>query len=123
MGRLRDPRSRSPGLAANRMAMCELTYSSSGKQKPSTDTTIQAAAVPPQRSNGSRRRRAAPLAGFAAGAAVDNAVAADGSGAPEVELAELTELEGSDELTDSVVMHTYTSRTALVSARRMYSAS
>eukprot|EP00965_Chrysotila_dentata_P190981 6174239-Pleurochrysis_carterae.AAC.2 len=88
MGRLRDPKPRSPGLAANTKAMCDLTYRSSGK-------------------HGTRRRHAGPWAGFAAGAEVDDTVAADRSGAPEVELAELLELEGSDELSDSAAMHAY----------------
>eukprot|EP00965_Chrysotila_dentata_P096028 3172662-Pleurochrysis_carterae.AAC.1 len=44
MGRLRDPKSLSPGLAINTMAMCELTYGS--KKAASADTEASAAAQP-----------------------------------------------------------------------------
>eukprot|EP00965_Chrysotila_dentata_P190245 6173754-Pleurochrysis_carterae.AAC.1 len=114
MGRHRDPKSKSPGLAANTLAMCELTYRSAKQQsRPNTSTSSTQASTQPaaaaaarQQTLGTRRRRAAPIGiGFAAGGASDRAVAEDGSAEPEVELAELMELDGSDELTDSAAMH------------------
>eukprot|EP00965_Chrysotila_dentata_P114149 3773855-Pleurochrysis_carterae.AAC.1 len=85
MGRLRDPKSRSPGLAANTLALCELTYGG-GRTKPSATTNSvppPAAAAPAKKTLGTRRQPAAPLAGFLAGAAMDEVVAADGSAKPE----------------------------------------
>eukprot|EP00965_Chrysotila_dentata_P069458 2294946-Pleurochrysis_carterae.AAC.1 len=105
MGRLRDPKSRSPGLAANMLAMCEFAYGG-GKQRQRMQPATAEAAAPPrwQGCCGTRRRRAGPSAGFAAGAASDAVVAEDGSAEPEVELSDLMELDGSDELTDSAAM-------------------
>eukprot|EP00965_Chrysotila_dentata_P216842 6189603-Pleurochrysis_carterae.AAC.2 len=110
MGRLRDPKSKSPGLAANTLAMCELVYRSSKGQRPNMDASTEtsthpAAATVRRQTCGSRKRRVAPVMGFRASGDVDEAVAEDGSAKPEVELAELMELEGSDELTDSAAMH------------------
>eukprot|EP00965_Chrysotila_dentata_P144889 4784741-Pleurochrysis_carterae.AAC.1 len=109
MGRLRDPKSKSPGLAANTLAMCEFAYGDGGKRaaastQSSSQPAAATAAAPARQSLGTRRRRAGPTAGFAAGGAADEAVAADGSAEPEVELAELMELDGSDELSDSSAM-------------------
>eukprot|EP00965_Chrysotila_dentata_P160335 5294182-Pleurochrysis_carterae.AAC.1 len=88
MGRLRDPKSKSPGLAASTLAMCEFAYGSSKQAKAMerngvAQPSAAAPAVPAQQSCGTRRRRAGPSIGFAAGAASDNVVAADGSGEPE----------------------------------------
>eukprot|EP00965_Chrysotila_dentata_P219920 6191438-Pleurochrysis_carterae.AAC.1 len=110
MGRVRDPKSKSPGLAANTLAMCEFAYGGGRKRTAAASTQPPpeaAAAAPRQQSSGSRRRRTAPAAGFAAGGASDEVVAADGSAEPEAELAELMELDGCDELTDSVAMQTF----------------
>eukprot|EP00965_Chrysotila_dentata_P063575 2106370-Pleurochrysis_carterae.AAC.3 len=71
MGRLRDPKSKSPGLAANTLAMCELVYTTSRHKSNTASAPAsaparqqQAAAQSQQRSCGSRRRRAAPSTGF-----------------------------------------------------------
>eukprot|EP00965_Chrysotila_dentata_P030143 1003619-Pleurochrysis_carterae.AAC.1 len=78
MGRLRDPKSLSPGLAANTLAMCEFTYGSRSKPRcpPSTAATSSTAeqpaeAAPAKQSLGTRKRRAAPSRGFHAGRAFD----------------------------------------------------
>eukprot|EP00965_Chrysotila_dentata_P252768 6210862-Pleurochrysis_carterae.AAC.1 len=94
MDRLHDPKSKYPGFAAHTLAMYELVYSSSKPQRPNMDastetSTYPAAATARRQTCGSRKRRAAPVMGFRASGAVDEAVAEDGSANPEVELAEL----------------------------------
>eukprot|EP00965_Chrysotila_dentata_P066498 2201642-Pleurochrysis_carterae.AAC.1 len=115
MGRLRDHKSKSPGFAANTLAMCKFAYGGK-RQAAAAATTARSApaaaaatAAHPlkQQSCGTRRRRAGPSLGFCAGGGSDTVVAEDGSAEPAVELAELMKLDGSDELTDSTAMHSF----------------
>eukprot|EP00965_Chrysotila_dentata_P017483 580902-Pleurochrysis_carterae.AAC.1 len=75
MGRLRDPKSKSPGLAANTLALCELVYTtnrhksnttSAPTSQPTAPSPPPAAATAKHGSCGSKRRRAAPTVGFTA---------------------------------------------------------
>eukprot|EP00965_Chrysotila_dentata_P069539 2297100-Pleurochrysis_carterae.AAC.1 len=91
MGRLRDPKSKSPGLAANTLAMCEFAYG--GKRQAAAAATTAslapaaaaatAAHPPKQQSCCTRRRRAGPSLGFCAGGGSDEVVAEDGSAEPD----------------------------------------
>eukprot|EP00965_Chrysotila_dentata_P118226 3907529-Pleurochrysis_carterae.AAC.1 len=84
--------------------MCEFAYGGKKQQAGTAETTASstraaapaAGAVhpPKQQSYGSRRRQVAPSAGFTAGAESDEVVTGNGSAEPEVELAELMELDG-----------------------------
>eukprot|EP00965_Chrysotila_dentata_P258321 6213183-Pleurochrysis_carterae.AAC.1 len=112
MGPLRDVKSKSPGLSANTVAMCEIVYGAKASSAAPAAVPAEAAAArpsassAPNRSTGSRRRRAAPIAGFEAGmpAASDSSMPA---AHPATELLDLTLLDGADEDSASPEMKDY----------------
>ena len=87
LGKERDPKSKSPGLAVNTQAMCDLVYA------PLAAAAAAPAPPPPPKvtAPASRRRRQAPVGGFNAGAA------------PESEAPTITEEEELDELLECLM--------------------
>eukprot|EP00965_Chrysotila_dentata_P223464 6193584-Pleurochrysis_carterae.AAC.5 len=84
-----------------------MTYG--GRRASSSNTDVSAPAAQPARaadtaSRVTRRRRAAPSSGFAACGNANKAVAASGDKELDVELTELMDLDGSDEVTNSAAM-------------------
>eukprot|EP00965_Chrysotila_dentata_P016493 546323-Pleurochrysis_carterae.AAC.1 len=77
LGRLRNPKSLSPGLAVNTLAMCEIVYGGKRPSKPAVASAAPAPSAaaagqpPPARSTtaSTRRRRVNPSRGFIATAA------------------------------------------------------
>eukprot|EP00965_Chrysotila_dentata_P220749 6191974-Pleurochrysis_carterae.AAC.1 len=71
MGQLGDPKSKSPGIAVNPVALCEIVYAGGGGAPEAADGDSQPTPpLPPRpRGGGARKRRQAPTAGFATGAA------------------------------------------------------
>ena len=67
LGKQRDEKSKSPGLAINTQAMCDLVYA------PLAEAAADPAPAPPPQRNAtsSRRRRQAPAGGYSAGSAVE----------------------------------------------------
>ena len=87
LGKDRDPKSKSPGLAINTQALCDLVYA------PLAAAASAPAPPPPPKltAPASRRRRQAPAGGFNAGAA------------PESEAPTVTEEEELDELLECLM--------------------
>ena len=87
LGKQRDVKSKSPGLAVNTQVMCDLVYA------PLAAATAPAAPAParPQTAPASRRRRQAPGGGFGTGAA------------PQANEATVTEEEELDTLLDAIM--------------------
>eukprot|EP00965_Chrysotila_dentata_P192251 6175067-Pleurochrysis_carterae.AAC.2 len=90
MGRPRDPKSKSPGLAASTCTMCAAATTANSARVAAA--AAGAAHPPKQQSCDSRQRRVAPSTGLTAGAKRYEVVAANESAEPAVKLAELMEL-------------------------------
>eukprot|EP00965_Chrysotila_dentata_P193026 6175500-Pleurochrysis_carterae.AAC.3 len=91
MGKLRDPKSKSPGLSVNTVALCEIVYGGGGGKKGGADDDEPPPQQPPRRrAGGSKRRRQAPAAGLSTGAPVD---------AADVDLSAMDDLEGGEDET------------------------
>eukprot|EP00965_Chrysotila_dentata_P206800 6183754-Pleurochrysis_carterae.AAC.1 len=83
LGKLRDVKSKSPGLAVNTLALCEIVYGGGRGGVPAAAATLTAAPAQPTSAHrpapaGTRRRRGAPVGGF-------NASHAEAAGEAEVD--------------------------------------
>eukprot|EP00965_Chrysotila_dentata_P128839 4259937-Pleurochrysis_carterae.AAC.1 len=112
LGKLHDAKSKSPGLALNTLALCEIVYGNSSSMPPPQRPAPAAAptAAAPQPRAGTRRRRGGPVAGFHAvpdhgddhnddTVSVQQQQREDGTA--DDDLKELLALEVADERTDS----------------------
>eukprot|EP00965_Chrysotila_dentata_P055549 1842847-Pleurochrysis_carterae.AAC.2 len=107
LGKLRDRTSKSPGLAVNTLALCEIVYGGKASdQEAAAAASTQAphVAQPARPPSQSRRRRANPVVGFEAGSAAEAPAAA---AVQDDELKELLELDEGDGSTDSAAIRTY----------------